>query len=239
MFAPLTVAAPHSTARRPGAARLTVAVLARHRTVRESLERVLRNEPTLVVVGSAPGAVPGGDHPDVVVAELSDWDDVPADRVLPELRAAAGRADVVLLVEADRRDIAEPAAALGMSVVAVEDGTAADLVAAIRTAASGNVIPLPVRVAPAEAAFDPAALNANDPRPSSVPGSPELTVREREVLEALARDPSTAHAAARLAISGHTLKTHVKRILPKLGVHSRVEAVATALRHGIISAAGL
>lgn len=62
-----------------------------------------------------------------------------------------------------------------------------------------------------------------------------LTSREIDVLQAVAEGWSTAEVADKLGISRLTVRSHVKNILPKLGVHSKLEAVIVALRHGLIS----
>jgi len=64
-------------------------------------------------------------------------------------------------------------------------------------------------------------------------GTP-LTTREREIVELLADGASNRSIAARLAISRHTVKFHVASILGKLGARSRAEAVALALRRGVL-----
>ena len=63
---------------------------------------------------------------------------------------------------------------------------------------------------------------------------PGLTPREREVLELLADGASTQAIAERLYLSSNTVRNHVQKILAKLGVHSRLEAVSTAVRQGVI-----
>lgn len=85
-----------------------------------------------------------------------------------------------------------------------------------------------------------AALNGNG-LPAEAPTSndarslfAELTAREREVLALLAEGLSTGDIAQRLVISPNTVRNHIQQILQKLYVHSRVEAVAIAIRHGFI-----
>jgi two-component system, NarL family, nitrate/nitrite response regulator NarL len=65
-------------------------------------------------------------------------------------------------------------------------------------------------------------------------GLPRLTARERQILASLAEGASTSEVAVGLGISRLTVQSHVKSILAKLGVHSKVEAVTLAWRHGIV-----
>lgn len=67
---------------------------------------------------------------------------------------------------------------------------------------------------------------------------PALTARELEVLHCLARGSSGQKIAGELAVSADTVRTHVQAIRRKLGAHSRLEAVAIALEHRLIEAAG-
>jgi len=71
--------------------------------------------------------------------------------------------------------------------------------------------------------------------PPAAPRPLDLTKREREVLECLARGESQAEIAAALVISPKTVASHAQRILMKLGVHSRAQAVAVAYQLGVIS----
>jgi DNA-binding NarL/FixJ family response regulator len=71
--------------------------------------------------------------------------------------------------------------------------------------------------------------------PSSSRASGTLTSREREILELIAEGANNRVVAARLAISRHTVKFHVASILAKLGARSRTEAVARAVRAGVLA----
>jgi two-component system nitrate/nitrite response regulator NarL len=66
----------------------------------------------------------------------------------------------------------------------------------------------------------------------------DLTRREREILGLLAEGTSTRRIAEKLDLSRHTVRTHVQNILLKLGAHSRLEAVATGVRLGIVKWGG-
>ncbi len=99
-----------------------------------------------------------------------------------------------------------------------------DLVAAVRAAAAGQL------------RLDPDMLARLVPRLSRSyrqPGA-DLTLREREVLRLIAEGLSTTDMAARLVVSTNTVRNHVQSILTKLGVHSKLEAVVTATRSGLL-----
>jgi len=65
-------------------------------------------------------------------------------------------------------------------------------------------------------------------------GSYHLTPRQRQILAQLARGHSTEQIAASLGVAPHTVRNHIRRLLYALGVHSRLEAVALAVREGLV-----
>lgn len=130
-------------------------------------------------------------------------------------RASTNGAPTVLLGES------QPAAA---NVPAVLKATAADSViaAAIRLTAAGyRVVPETARIADTSAGHEPAA-------------PVQLTHREREVIALLAEGASNKLIARRLGISAHTAKFHVAAILQKLGAINRTDAIAIAMREGLV-----
>lgn len=106
----------------------------------------------------------------------------------------------------------------------LKDVSADDLARAIRAAHSGRATLSP------EAA-QALVQNANQP---PMPGL-DLTEREREVLSLMIEGLNNTQIAGRLTVSSSTIKSHVSNILSKLGVSSRTEAVALALRNHIVS----
>lgn len=85
------------------------------------------------------------------------------------------------------------------------------------------------------AAAAPAAEPREQVRPTSVPGGPDLTKRELEVLAGMSHGRSNAQIGADLYLSEDTVKTHARRLFRKLGAADRAQAVAIGLRQGLIS----
>jgi DNA-binding NarL/FixJ family response regulator len=143
---------------------------------------------------------------------------------------SAGLADVLILTTFDFDDYlfgALRAGAAGFLLKTVEPGA---LVDAVRRVAAGDGIIAPEVTRRLLAAFVP------DSTPATPPASPlldSLTGRERDVLAALGRGLSNADLAASLTISEATAKTHVSRVLAKLGCTSRVQAAILAKEAGI------
>ena len=104
------------------------------------------------------------------------------------------------------------------------------LIGAIRTVAAGNALIDPAVTRRVIEAFGRRATTSPPP-----PSYEELTAREREVLVLLARGRSNAEIAGALIVGEATVKTHVARVLMKLGLRDRVQAVVFAYEHGIVT----
>jgi DNA-binding NarL/FixJ family response regulator len=123
----------------------------------------------------------------------------------------------------------------GASGFMLKDAPPEELVAAVRLVARGDALLAPAVTRGVIEEF------ARRPVPRTVEPSPalaELTAREREVLELLARGRSNPEICAELVISEATAKTHVARILQKLGLRDRVQAVIYAYENGVVTPAG-
>ncbi|MGH1505698.1 MAG: response regulator transcription factor [Acidimicrobiales bacterium] len=139
---------------------------------------------------------------------------------------------VLILTTFGLDEYVHAAIAAGASGFLLKDASADDLVAAVRAVAAGDAVlsPAVTRIVVEQARRGTAPALGDGP---PVPGIDDLTEREREVLEQLALGRSNAEIAEALFLSEATVKTHLGRVLAKLGVRDRVQAVICAFRAGI------
>ncbi|MGZ8629934.1 MAG: LuxR C-terminal-related transcriptional regulator [Actinomycetota bacterium] len=164
---------------------------------------------------------------DLVVVDL-DRADERGTEVIAAIAGAGGLGRVLAASDLGGPDVAVDALSAGACGVLPPDRDAS-LVDVFRRALAGELV-LPVE--------DLSLLidritspGRDDPRCANALGS--LTRREREILQTLSAGASTADVAEAFGISPLTVQSHVKNILAKLGVHSKVEAVRIAWRHGL------
>ena len=209
--------------------------------VREGFAAVLTAQPGLQVVGQA---ADGADavrqaqhlHPDVVLMDvrMPVMDGLAATRQI--LRAAAGpqRPRVLMLTTFDLDDYVYQALRAGASGFLLKDATAAELVHAVRVVAAGGALLAPsvTRRLIADFARQP---RADPPSPSTLGA---LTQRESEVLRLIARGLSNTEISNTLVIAEQTTKTYVGRILAKLDLRDRAQAVVLAYETGLVTPGG-
>jgi DNA-binding NarL/FixJ family response regulator len=204
-----------------------------HAAIRAGLRLMLEQAPDIAVVGeAADGAVALRQaialRPDVVLMDvrMPGTDGISATREI----TSAGLAEVLILTTFDIDEYvfgALRAGAAGFLLKSVEPG---DLVDAVRHVAAGDGV-----LAPEVTRRLLTAFVAAEPAPASTapPALGRLTGREREILAALGRGLSNADLAVSLGISEATAKTHVSRVLAKLGCTSRVQAAILAKEAGL------
>ena len=209
--------------------------------VREGFAAVLAAQPGLQVAGQAADgadAVRQAHHlqPDVVLMDvrMPVMDGLQATRQI--LRAAAGpqRPRVLMLTTFDLDEYVYQALRAGASGFLLKDATAAELVHAVRVVAAGDALLAPsvTRRLIADFARQP---RAEPPSPSSLGA---LTQRESEVLRLIARGLSNAEISSTLVIAEQTTKTYVGRILAKLDLRDRAQAVVLAYETGFVTPGG-
>jgi DNA-binding NarL/FixJ family response regulator len=166
--------------------------------------------------------------PDVVLMDvrMPDLDGIAATR---EVLESSPETKVVMLTTFEQDDYIFGALNAGASGFLLKRTRPEELIAAIHTIAAGDSLLSPSVTSRVieRMAGQPAPGAARDPRVA------ELTPREAEVLELVARGLSNGEIAARLVIEESTVKTHLKRVLAKLGVRDRVQAVIFAYESGL------
>lgn len=140
---------------------------------------------------------------------------------------------VLVLTTFDLDDYVYEALRCGASGFLLKDAQAADLVAAVRVVARGDALLAPSVTRRLIADF--ARLRPPQPR-HHVASLDRLTARETEVLQLIARGLSNAEIADTLVVAEQTVKTHVSRLLAKLGLRDRAQAVVLAYESGLVEA---
>ena len=201
--------------------------------MRAGLIELLSNDPTIEVVGQASTGREAVERtsqfgPDVVLMDvrMPDLDGIAATR---ELSRAATGAKVLILTTFEQDDYIFGALRAGASGFLLKRTRPEDLIAAVHTIADGDSLLSPsiTRRVIDRMAQQPTPELADHARLG------ELTPREREVLELIARGLSNREIAAVLVVEESTIRSHVKRLLTKLGLRDRVQAVIFAYETGV------
>ncbi|MDQ0688419.1 DNA-binding NarL/FixJ family response regulator [Streptomyces achromogenes] len=203
--------------------------------VRSGLRVLMADHPDLEVVGEAATGAEAvrlveDTDPDIVVMDIRmpGMDGIEATRLIT---AGPATTRVLVLTTFDEDDHVYGALRAGASGFLVKDMGLDDILAAIRVVAAGDALIAPgvTRRLIAEFVRRPARATEQPPRP--VEG---ITEREREVLTLVGRGRSNTEIAEDLFISTATAKSHVSRLLMKLGARDRVQLVITAYETGLV-----
>ncbi|MFI9583597.1 response regulator [Streptomyces sp. NPDC052236] len=224
------------TAGTPGAP-VRIVVVDDHEVVRAGFAGLLATQPDFTVVGTAGDgaeavAVCRELRPDLVLMDvrMPVMDGIEA---TARITTAASAVRVLILTTFDLDEHVYDALGAGASGFLLKDVTAERLFDAVRVVASGEALlaPTVTRRLIAEFARLRPALARDTARQA---GLGALTPRETEVLRLIAEGLSNPEIAARLHVSEETVKTHVSRVLAKLGLRDRTQAVVTAYESGLV-----
>lgn len=205
--------------------------------LRMGFRLILEGEGGITVVGEASDGVEAVAmtaqlHPDVVLMDvrMPRLDGIAATR---EIVSSGLTTRVLILTTFDLDEYAFAGLESGASGFLLKDTHPADLVAAVRHIASGDAVVAPRMT---RRLLDAYLSPASAPGPKIIDADPllaDLTAREREILMALAEGLSNAEIADRFVLADSTVKTHIGRILTKLHLRDRVQAVVYAYRNGL------
>jgi DNA-binding NarL/FixJ family response regulator len=206
-----------------------------HDVVRSGFARLLDTRPEFTVVGTASDgleAVRIGQKlkPDVIVMDvrMPGLDGIEATRQLT--RQASNGPRVLVLTTFDLDDYVYEALRAGASGFLLKDVTAEQLFDAVRVVAAGDALLAPGITRRLISEFAQRPTSTSQP----MPALEELTPRETQVLQLLAEGLSNSEIAGRLVVTEETVKTHVSRVLNKLGLRDRTQAVVIAYESGLV-----
>jgi len=206
--------------------------------VRTGFRMILEAEPGITVVGEA---VDGRDavemvdraRPDVILMDvrMPNMDGIEA---CGRICAGESNARVMMLTTFDLDDYVHEALRAGASGFLLKDAPPEHLIDAIRVVAAGDALLAPSIT---QTLIDEIARRPRR-QPGEFPGIGELTERESDVIRLMARGLSNGEIAGELFLGEATVKTHVGRILAKLGARDRVQAVVAAYESGLVVPGG-
>jgi DNA-binding NarL/FixJ family response regulator len=178
-------------------------------------------------------------RPDVVLMDIRmpELDGIEATRRILAVGPAAAGVRIIILTTFDLDQYVYAALAAGASGFLLKDVTPEHLVAAVQLVQTGDALLAPSITRRLVERFAPGPRRAGAPGSPGLPGRDlsALTPREFEVLGLIARGMSNAEIAAALTLSEATVKTHVARILTKLDLRGRVQAVVLAYQTGLVT----
>jgi DNA-binding NarL/FixJ family response regulator len=215
---------------------ITVLIADDQALVRAGFRMILEAEPDFEVVGEAGDGAQAVDlasrvKPDIVLMDvrMPELDGLQAARRVLDARGAASK--VVMLTTFDMDEYVYEALQIGASGFMLKDVPPEQLVTGLRAVAAGDALLAPSVTRRVIAEFvrrPPSSVTTSEPRLK------ELTARELEVLKLIAVGMSNAEIASHLFVSHTTVKTHVARVLMKLDLRDRVQAVVLAYRSGLM-----
>ena len=207
--------------------------------VRAGFRMILDAETEIQVVGEATDGREAIDQaralrPDVVLMDIRmpELDGLEATRRILAAVDGDGGPKILMLTTFDLDEYVYEALRAGASGFLLKDTPPEQLVAAIHVIAEGDALLSPAVTKRVIGEF----VRGGGPKPEAqFPRLEDLTAREHEVLKLIARGLSNAEIAKELFVSETTVKTHVARILMKLGLRDRVQAVVLAYEAGVVS----
>jgi two-component system response regulator DevR len=204
-----------------------VLIVEDHQIVAEGLAALLNDQPDITVVGTAPSVVESIAksvelNPDVVLVDFRLTDGTGADAGAG-IRNVRPEAKLIFLTREDSDAARFAALEIGASAFIHKSRAAAEVVEAIRVVAGGGTLITPRTIA--------SLLNKRREMDVQLDS---LTAREKEVLRLMAEGVASRDIASRLGISYTTVRTHIRSLGSKLGVHSKLQAIVKARQLALV-----
>ena len=202
---------------------------------RRGLTMLLSVEPDITIVGEAgdgatAAALAAASSPDIVLMDVR-MPKLSGIEAITAVRNAAPDARIVMLTVSDEEADLYEAIKGGASGYLLKDASIDEVAQAVRVVADGQSLISPSMAGALLSEF--AEISRRSSERAQVPG-PRLTDREMQVLRLVARGMANKDIAVELFISENTVKNHVRNILEKLQLHSRMEAVVYAVREKLL-----
>ena len=211
-----------------------------HHLFREGLTRILNDAPGITVVASASSgeeAIANAAElkPDVVLMDVN-MPGIGGVEATRQLHASHPEAHVLMLTVSEQDSDLFAAIRAGARGYLLKNTTSHELITAIQRVHAGEAVVTPVMAAKLldEFASLPPSTGSTPKRRALESSKEALTDREYDVLRLVARGLSNKEIGKALSISPHTVKAHLRSILDKLHLRSRVEAAAWAVRRGLL-----
>jgi DNA-binding NarL/FixJ family response regulator len=212
-----------------------------HQVVRDGFAGLLATQPDFAVVGTASEGAEAvricrETKPDVVLMDvrMPVMDGIEATRRLVGLGAPAGQPRILILTTFDLDEYVYDALRAGASGFLLKDVTAERLFDAVRVVAAGEALLAPTVTRRLISEFAQQQRPKSEATVQTAPKLAGLTPRETQVLRLMAEGLSNPEIAGRLVVTEETVKTHVSRVLSKLGLRDRTQAVVAAYESGLV-----
>ncbi|MFL7890420.1 MAG: LuxR C-terminal-related transcriptional regulator [Anaerolineales bacterium] len=214
---------------------ITISMVEDHQILVDSLSLMLRYEPDIEFLGSADSIETGRSlieetTPDVLLLDVGLPDGSGLD-LIPDVKQISPDTNIVVLTSLKDETTLMRVVDSGISGFVSKDSQLSDLLITIRKAAEGEIVmPTSLLVGLLMRMPRDKAASYQDDK-----GWERLTTREQEVLERLAAGKSGDEIAEELHIAPLTVRTHIRNLMAKMGVHSRLEAVTFGMKNGLIN----
>lgn len=203
-----------------------------HPLLRQGIKQLVEMEDDMEVIGEASNANDGVRlanelEPDLVLMDLN-MPDVDGIEALKRLRAQNTSSRIVMFTVSDQEDDVVAALRAGADGYLLKDMEPEDMITQLRQAAVGKMV-----ITDRLTTLLAEALRSNKPQQAARPDFDSLTPREKDILRLIAEGLSNKMIGRKLDISDGTVKVHVKHLLKKLNLRSRVEVAVWAVEEGL------